>query len=49
MEQRHRAPHDVPAFPLQTATLHELVAYESLNQRCTGMEFTTEMIIKSSL
>jgi hypothetical protein len=23
--------------------------YESLNQRCTGMEFATEMIIKSSL
>lgn len=25
------------------------VHYESLNQRCTGMEFATEMIIKSSL
>lgn len=25
------------------------VAYESLNQRCTGMEFATEMVIKSSL
>lgn len=24
-------------------------AYESLNQRCTGMEFATEMIIKASL
>ena len=46
---RRVVPRADPRRLLRHARLHASELYERLDQRCTGMEFATEMIIKASL